>query len=251
LVRALARQSGPLLTLAALILAWQLAVMLFAIPIYLAPAPTDVAATFVNQWTIVLEDARVTGIEVAVSYVSCVLIGIPLGIAAVKSRVFSRTVYPLLIGSQSIPVLAAAPLLIVWFGFGLTSKIVVAFLITFFPIVVGTAVGLRAVHPDTMALGRSIGLGAIEIFLKMELPAALPSLFAGLKIATTVAIVGAVVGEFLSSSAGLGYRAIVATGTLDTPLLFAALVTMAGMGLVFYAFVSLLERIAVPWQVQR
>lgn len=247
----LAQRSGPILTLAVLIGLWQLAVRLFALPSYLVPAPSDVVAAFVTQPMVLINDTRVTGFEVVVSYLTCIVIGIPLGILAAKSALFSRTVYPLLVASQSVPILAAAPLLIVWFGYGLESKVIVAFLITFFPIVVGTVVGLRSVQPETRSLARSMGIGSLQTFVKIELPAALPSLFAGLKVATAIAIIGAVVGEFLSSSAGLGYRVLVATGTLQTPLLFAALVTMVVMGLVSFTIVSLLERIAAPWRFGR
>jgi NitT/TauT family transport system permease protein len=244
----LARRGGPLLTLGAMIVVWQAAAKLFTIPIYLAPAPSDVVAVLMNQASLLLDDARVTGTEVVLSYCACVMLGIPLGIATVKSRLFARTVYPLLVGGQSVPVVAIAPLAIVWFGLGLPSKIVLAFLMSFFPVVVGTAVGLRAVKPDSIVLARSIGLGQSQTFFKVELPSALPSIFAGMKVATTIAVVGAVVGEFLSSSAGLGFRALVATGTLETPLLFAALVVMMVLGYVSYGAIAMIERLATPWR---
>jgi NitT/TauT family transport system permease protein len=154
----------------------------------------------------------------------------------------------LLVASQSVPKLALAPLFTVWFGFGLFPKVVIAFLIAFFPITVSTAVGLMSVDESILVMASSIGLTPSQRFLKIELPASLPTIFSGLKIATTFSVIGAVVGEFLGADAGLGRVALTASTTLDTTLLFADLAILAFFGLVSYGIVALLERLAVPWQ---
>jgi NitT/TauT family transport system permease protein len=159
---------------------------------------------------------------------------------------FSRTVLPLLISSQAIPKVAIAPLLLVWFGFGLFPKVLIAFLIAFFPVVISTAVGLSSIEPEKIYLARSMGLGATATFFKIRLPNALPSIFAGLKISITLAVVGAVVGEFVGGEAGLGYMLMVANGSMDTPLLFAGLIALTVQGVVLYALVEWAEYLAIP-----
>ena len=175
------------------------------------------------------------------------VLGIGLGVAVAKSRLFAETVYPVLIASQSVPKLALAPLFTVWFGFGLLPKVLIAFLIAFFPITVNTAAGLLSVDPGTLLMARSIGLTGLRHFVKVDLPSALPSLFAGIKVATTFAVVGAVVGEFLGADAGLGRLTLTASTTLDTTLLFAALTVLAALGLTSFALVAVVERLAIPW----
>jgi NitT/TauT family transport system permease protein len=151
-----------------------------------------------------------------------------------------------LISSQAIPKVAIAPLLLVWFGFGLIPKVLVAFLIAFFPIVISTAVGLASIEQEKIYLARSMGLSAAATFFKIRLPNALPSIFAGLKISITLAVVGAVVGEFVGGEAGLGYMLMVANGSMDTPLLFAGLIALTIQGVVLYALVEWAEYLVIP-----
>jgi len=155
-------------------------------------------------------------------------------------------VLPLLISSQAMPKVAIAPLFLVWFGFGLVPKVLIAFLIAFFPVVINTAVGLAAIEPEKIHLARSMGFGAVDTFFKIRLPDALPAIFAGLKISITLAVVGAVVGEFVGGDAGLGYLLMVANGSMDTQLLFAGIVCLTILGVAFYLLVELAERLAVP-----
>jgi NitT/TauT family transport system permease protein len=239
----------PLFALFALLALWQGAVVVFAPPRYLLPAPTEIVAVSVRQLPVLLRDAQVTTVEVVIAFVCSLVVGIAVGVAGARSRFFGSTVYPLLVASQSFPKLAIAPLFTVWFGFGLAPKVAMAFLIAFFPIVVNTAVGLRSVDPEALMLARSVGLGSTATFLKIELPAAAPSIFGGLKIASTFSVIGAVVGEFVSPSTGLGHLTQEAAASLNTPLLFGALAALTLLGLVAYGLVALAERLLIPWHV--
>jgi NitT/TauT family transport system permease protein len=171
---------------------------------------------------------------------------VPLAFAIFMWPAFSRSILPLLISSQAIPKVAVAPLLLVWFGFGLLPKVLIAFLIAFFPIVISTAVGLASIEQEKIHLARSMGLGASATFFKIRLPNALPSIFGGLKISIALAVVGAVVGEFVGGDAGLGYLLMVANGSMDTPLLFAGLVGLTIQGVVLYTLVEWAEYLAIP-----
>jgi len=238
----------PVVTLAVLVGLWEAVVLLFKTPVYILPSPVEVATVGWSMLPLLWEHTLWTAWEVAIAFVLSVAIGVPLGVLAVESKPFERTVYPLLVASQTFPKLAIAPLLTVWFGLGFTPKILVAFLIAFFPVVINTAVGLRSVESEMIALSRSIGLGRVGTFFKIKLPAALPSMFGGFKIAITLALVGAVVGEFLGSENGLGHIMIVAQGTIQMGLLFAALIALTVLGLVAYGLVALAEMVAIPWR---
>jgi NitT/TauT family transport system permease protein len=248
--RAVSNALPPLLTVLVLVAAWEGAIRAFSIPLYLLPAPSTILAYTLANSAALWRHASVTAGEILLGFAASALIGFPLGVILVGSRLFSQTIYPLLVASQTFPKLAVAPLFIVWFGFGLQPKLLVTFLVAFFPIVIDTAVGLRSVQEETLVLARSMGLSSLQTFLKIKLPQALPSIFGGLKIGITLAVVGAIVGEFLGTDAGLGYLIVNATGTLNTPMLFSALIVLSIMGLIFYGVVSLAERLAIPWHSQ-
>jgi NitT/TauT family transport system permease protein len=237
----------PALTLVLSVIIWQAAMVGLQIPRYLLPAPSLVAETFAAKAPLLWEHTLATTAEVLAGFGLSILIELPIAVMAVASPLFSRTVYPLIVASQAVPKMAIAPLLVVWFGFGTLPKVLVAFLIAFFPIVIDGAVGLRSVEREMLWLAQSMGLGPVATFFKIRLPHALPSLFGGLKVAVTLAVVGAVVGEFVGADAGLGHLLIIANGNLDTPTLFATLIILTALGLVLYAALAILERIAVPW----
>jgi NitT/TauT family transport system permease protein len=165
--------------------------------------------------------------------------------------VAERLLYPPMVATQSIPKIALAPLFVVWFGFGVAPKVAVAFLIAFFPIVIDTIVGLRSMDPAMLQLARAMGAPGWRIFWKFSLPNALPSIFGGLKVASTLAVVGALTGEFIGSDKGLGYVLLQASGNLNTTLLFATLVALSVLAMVFFYVVELIERIAIPWHVSQ
>jgi NitT/TauT family transport system permease protein len=176
-----------------------------------------------------------------------VVIGIPLATLIVFSRFAERALYPPMVASQAIPKVAVAPLFIVWMGYGIMPKVWIAFLIAFFPIVIDTVIGLRSIPPEMLQLGRSMGGGGLLVFLKLRLPSALPNLFGGMKVAITLAVVGAITGEFVGSQAGLGYLLTSASGQMDTALVFAVLVTISVIAMILFMIIEILERLTIPW----
>jgi NitT/TauT family transport system permease protein len=156
-------------------------------------------------------------------------------------------VMPLLLVAQLVPKVAIAPLLLIWFGYGLFPKVLVAFLVAFFPIVVNGASGLASVQPELLDLGHSLQASRWQTFWKFRIPSALPELFSGMKVAVTLAIIGAIIGEFVGGNRGLGYLIIVANQELDTPLAFAAIFLLSAAGIALYAIVEMFERMLIPW----
>jgi NitT/TauT family transport system permease protein len=189
---------------------------------------------------------QTTALETTLGFLLAVVLGIPLGVAIVFSPRIRATVYPLLVGSQMVPKVTLAPLFLVWFGLGILSKIMIAFLVAFFPIVIATALGMQLVDPDMVRLFRSMGSTPMRTFRKLRIPMALPSIFAGCKVAITLAVVGAIVGEFIGANSGLGYYIIFQNGQLDTPAVYAAIIVVTVMGIVMYAGIELLERLVSP-----
>jgi NitT/TauT family transport system permease protein len=239
----------PLGTVLAFLVVWQITVQALNIPAYLLPLPSKVIQHIVAKWTFLAEHAWVTTYETVGGFLLSIVIGVPLATAIVWSERLDRAITPLLVLSQTFPKVAIAPLLIIWFGFGTTSKVVVSFLIAFFPVVIAGVAGMRSVETEMLELIRSMRAGPIQEFTKIRLPAALTSFFAGFKVAIAFAVVGAVVGEWVGADRGLGYLLMVANANLDTPLLFAVLFFLMGMGVVFYYAIVALERILLPWHV--
>ncbi len=236
----------PVLTVIGTLAVWEVGTRLFGVPNYLLPAPSKIAVSFAEHGALLLKHGWVTTIEIVLGYLLSIVVGVPLALAIFMWPAFSRSVLPLLVSSQAMPKVAVAPLLLVWFGFGLLPKVLIAFLIAFFPIVISTAVGLASIEQEKIHLARSMGLGTTATFFKIRLPSALPSIFGGLKISITLAVVGAVVGEFVGGDAGLGYLLMVANGSMDTPLLFAGLIALTAQGVVLYFLVEWAERLAIP-----
>jgi NitT/TauT family transport system permease protein len=243
-----ARYLYPGLTLLAIVVAWEASVRALEVPIYILPAPSGVAREIVTYRGMLWGHAVVTTTEVLIAFGASLAVGIPLGVLIVRSPFFERTLYPLLVSSQAVPKIAVAPLFLFWFKFGPTAKIVIAFMIAFFPIVISTVVGLRSVEPEMLYLARSAGSSRGLAFLKIELPCALPSIFGGMKVAVTLAVVGAIVGEFVAAEKGLGYVIVQANGALNTPLMFAAITFLSLLGVAMFLVIELLERLLVPPQ---
>jgi NitT/TauT family transport system permease protein len=239
----------PLAAMIAVVIVWAAAVQVFAVPDYLLPAPLDVVRRIARDWPLLARHAVFTLQAVLVGFGAGVLVGVPLAFAVVMSRSVERVMMPFLVMSQTIPKVAIAPILVVWLGFGILPKIAVVFLITFFPIVVSTVVGLKSVESDMIDLVRSMGARSWKIMLRVRGPSALPQMFAGFKIAICLSVVGAIVGEFVGSDKGLGYLLLTSTGTLDGTLVWSALFILIAMGIILFAIVSKLERLAIPWHV--
>jgi NitT/TauT family transport system permease protein len=230
---------------------WEAIVRLFAMPQYLLPGPGPVLASLGHNFGSILGQTGWTAFTVFIGFIIAALFAIPLAMLSVISPTLERLIYPPMVATQSIPKIALAPLFIVWFGFGLTPKVAVAFLIAFFPIVIDTVVGLRSIDPAMLQMGRSMGAPPSRIFLKLRLPHALPAIFGGLKVASSLAVVGALTGEFVGSDHGLGYLLVQASGNLNTPLLFATLVVLSAIAMGFFYAIEILERIAIPWHASQ
>ena len=241
----------PTAAVALTLIAWQALVTGLRIPEYLLPAPSGIAAALVSEWRYLAVHSLVTLAEVLWGFGLAVAAGIPLAMLIVYSPLFERAVYPLLVAAQSVPKVAVAPLLIFWAGLGIFPKVLVAFAIALFPVVIDTVVGLRSVEPEMLHLARSMGARPRKIFMKIRLPSALPNIFAGLKVAVTLAVVGAIVGEFIQADRGLGYALQQATAVLNTTLGFAVILILAVIGIVLFAAVEALERWATPWAPAR
>ncbi|MGH9118795.1 MAG: ABC transporter permease [Acidimicrobiales bacterium] len=241
----------PLGTTLVAIVLWELGVRVFDVPQYVLPAPSQVLITILDERVRLYENGLVTLWAVLAGFALAIAVSVPLALLIVYSKLFERAVYPLLVFAQTVPKISVAPIFIVWFGFGVTPKVLIAFLICFFPIVIDTAIGLRSVQPEMVDLIRSMGGSRLEVFRRVRIPNALPYFFSGLKIAVTLAVVGAVVGEFVGSTKGLGFVLIQASSFLNARLLFAAIVVLTLIGVALFYLVDYLERLLVPWHVTR
>ncbi|HKX19756.1 MAG TPA: ABC transporter permease [bacterium] len=238
----------PLALLAAILAGWEAAVRAFGVPFYILPAPSRVAGVLVADHVLLLEEAAVTLGEVLLGFAIAFVVGVALALAIFSSRTVERAVYPLVVASQTVPVFAIAPLLVVWFGYGMLSKIVMAALIVFFPIVVNTVDGLRAADPDMVNLLKILGAGPGQIVRRVRVPAALPFVFSGTRIAIATSVIGAVIGEWVGSTRGLGYLMIHANAQLHVDLVFAVIVYLSVMATALFWTVSLVEWAALPWR---
>jgi NitT/TauT family transport system permease protein len=239
------------LTFLVLLLVWEVGVRVLHIKPYLLPPPTQIAQALFEKWDDIVFHGTCTASEIVIGFCLSVAIGIPMALAISFSHFFQRTLYPVLVFFQLIPKIALAPLFIIWFGFGMFPKVLITFLLSFFPVVIDSIVGFSSLHIEAVYLVRSMGANQKDFFFKVRLPHALPNIFAGLKMAMAFATVGAVVGEFVGASRGLGYLLLVANGDLNTQLLFACLLVLSMMGLIFYALIEIIEKLAIPWHISQ
>jgi NitT/TauT family transport system permease protein len=245
-------RAAPVLLSLAFLGLWEALVRLLNVKAYLLPAPSRVLAELVAQWPLLWQHAGVTFYETLLGFGVAVLVGVGLAMLIVTWPPLEAGLMPILIFSQTIPKIAIAPLFLIWFGnSGPMPKVWITFLICFFPIVVDTAIGLRSVPPEMIYLVRSMGARRWQVFTKLRIPAALPYTFSGLKVAATLAVVGAVVGEWVGADRGLGYILLRASGELQTPLGFAAIAILTMIGIVLYYAIDGLERLLIPWHVSR
>lgn len=239
----------PIIATAVLFAVWELWTRFGNVSPLLLPAPSRILATTVENFATIMHMSYVTVYEFTLGFLLAVVVGLPLGALIVYSKPTELAIYPLLVAFQTIPKAAIAPILIVWLGTGITSKIFIAFAISFFPIVVDTIIGLRSSQPETIYLIRSMGATPFQVFRYVRFPNALPAIFGGLKVASTLAVIGAIVGEFVSADKGLGYLVLVANGNLDTRLVFACVLVLTVLGLIFFFLIEALERVFVRWHV--
>jgi NitT/TauT family transport system permease protein len=241
----------PVTAFLILLAIWEIAVRLSGVkPIILPPPSTIVIAMGQNPGQL-LSSSWASLEEILIGLAASIVIGIPIAVLIASFKIFERAVYPLLVASQVIPKVALAPLFLIWFGFDLTPKVVLVFLISVFPIVINTAIGLGGIPIEKLYLARSMGAGSMTTLFRFRLPQALPEIFGGIKIATTLAVIGAVVGEFVSANAGLGYLIMLGNSHLNASLMFTAIVALTIIGVVLFVIVGIVERLVMPWHVSR
>jgi putative hydroxymethylpyrimidine transport system permease protein len=226
---------------------WELAADALSIEPFLIPAPSDIAEALWADRDLLAEDGWVTLQEVVLGFGLALAAGLAFAAALHLFESLRRAFYPVLVASQTVPIIVIAPILVVWFGFGITPKLVIIALICFFPITVNTLDGLRSVDPDLIKLMRTLDAGRLRIFTGAEAPSALPYAFSGAKVAVAVAVIGAVFGEWAGSSSGLGHLMLQASAQLETARLFAAVVVLSVFAVSLFALLSLLERRIAWW----
>jgi len=248
-------RSGPrrvLLPIAALCIAlilWEWAVIAFHVRPFVLPRPSEVIVALVTQANVLLPAALATGEEIVLGFLIAVLVAVPLAVALTSARWIEDTLFPLIVSAQLVPKVALAPLLTVWLGLGILTKLTVAFLLSFFPILIDMMIGLKSVEMGKVHLARSMGAGRARMFFKITLPSALPNLFGGLKVASTLAVVGAIVGEFIGANVGLGDVLLVANSNFDMVMNFAGITYLTVIGIMLFAVIDAIERLAIPWHV--
>jgi putative hydroxymethylpyrimidine transport system permease protein len=227
---------------------WEAASHWFGVPHYILPSLDSIASTGVDEWSATMASATwVTTKEVLLGFLLSVVVALALAFALHSSRIVRNAVYPLLIGSQAVPVVVIAPVLAIIFGYSITPKLIVVALICFFPVVVSTLDGLGSVDPELLRVMRTLDGGRWATLRRVEAPAALPSMFSGLRIAATYAPIGAVFGEYAGSQNGLGYVMVQAIPQLETSLVFVAIFILTAESILLFVAVSILERITCPW----
>jgi len=234
------RYASVLLAVAILLL-WQFSVPLLGLSEFVLPTPLSIGKRIVTDFNLLAAHSYITLLEVLAGFLAGVLIGIPLALAIFYSKAFERAVYPLLVALQTVPKIALAPLLVLYLGYGWWPKITLAFLISFFPIVISTVVGLQSLDKGLVNMVRSMGSTEWQTFFKVRLPAALPSIFGGLKVAISLAVIGAIIGEYIAAERGLGYLQLQANSQFDTTLNFATVVTISLLGVLLYFVLALVE----------
>ena len=237
----------PLAAIVLVILVWQAVVSGFDVPDYLVPTPAAVWSAGIDNIGLLLHNGGVTLVETLIGFALSAVVAVPLAVAMTSWPIVGGALYPILVSSQVIPKVAIAPLVVVWIGTGTLTSSLIAFVMGFFPVVVNTVLGLESVDPASVHLIRSMGGGRWHEFRYLRLPGALPHLWTGLKLAMAFSVVGAIVGEFVGSQAGLGYLLIVSQGNLNTSLLFADLVVLTVGGLLLYGAVDVIGRRAIRW----
>jgi NitT/TauT family transport system permease protein len=239
----------PASAILVLIFGWHFAVAYLGVPAYLLPSPSSVAQRLWQDFGYLMGHSGATVMATVGGFLLSVIVGIPLGMVLVASRVLYRAVMPLLVVSQSFPKVAIAPLIVIWFGLGFMPKILIAFSVAFFPVVVGTIAGMKALDSDMYDLARTMQAKNMKIFLRIRLPFAMPQIMSGVKVAVAFSTVGAVVAEWVGADKGLGYLLLQSNANMDTSLLFAVLFCLMAIGLVLYYAVEFCERRLIPWHV--
>jgi NitT/TauT family transport system permease protein len=250
-VSVLRRHAETPLTLLALLALWQLAVMVLDVPEYVLPSPVSIFEHLAlpqpdanYNWS---RHIGATVTEVLIAFVVTAVVGFVIAVILTWSRTVRELTMPALIFLNSLPIIALAPIIVLWFGYGLGTNVLIGFLVAFFPLVINVSQGLSRVEEDLLDLVRYMNASKWQVFVKIRFPKSLPYLFSGLKICSTMVVVGAIVGEFIASDRGLGYIIINSQYTMNTPPIFAALFVVSAIGVGLFGLVSLAERLLMPW----
>lgn len=244
----LRKAAPPAIVLVLLVVLWQLLVTAFNVPEYILPTPSEIVIELVSRWSTQLSSATfVTLQEVVIGFAIALITALVIATALHLSASARRAVYPLLIGSQTIPIIVIGPILAIIFGYGILPKVILVTLICFFPIVVTTIDGLASVDPQLIRMMKTLYGTRMSIFRRIEFPAALPAMFSGIRVAATYAAIGAVFGEYAGSTNGLGYVMILATPMLQVSIVFAAILLLSLISISLFLLVTLAERLIVPW----
>jgi NitT/TauT family transport system permease protein len=233
------------------LLAWELAVIVFKIPRYILPSLDSVIRQFIKNFDLIWQYTLVTGMEAFIGFVIAIALGVPLAMLTGFSKLLRQTFYPFAVALEMVPKIAFAPLFVVWFGFGFIPKMIIVFLVCFFPILLNGILGFTSLSPEMGHFSRSTGADAWTMFWKIRVPAALPELFVGLKGAAVNATVGATIAEWVGGDAGLGYYIQIATGQLRMDLAYAIIFMLAFVGLILFYIVLFLEKRIIPWHVSQ
>ncbi len=243
----LGRLLPSFLLFAAMLVIWEGVARLFKLPEFVLPAPTSIIRVLIERQGPLSIAAWVTAKEVLFGFVLSAVVGAAVALVIARFAAFGRALYPLVVLFQTVPKIALAPLFILWFGFDLFPKVALIVVIAFFPVAINMLVGLQSVDPNLVALLRSVGASRNEILMRIQIPNSLPYLMAGLKVAVTLAVIGAIVGEFAGAQAGLGYMIQFASTQMETSLVFAALIEVSVLGLLFYYVIEFIEWRYVDW----
>ncbi|MEO8667608.1 MAG: ABC transporter permease [Bauldia sp.] len=240
--------ASPLLLMALVLAAWEGAVHLFQIQPYVLPPPSMVVRSLVADGPkVIFPQLGVTLFEILCGYALAIVVAFILSILIVYWSAFRRGVLPLIVASQTIPVIAIAPVLVIWFGYNATPRIIITAIVAFFPLTVAIVTGLQSVDPLFIDFFKTLRATSVQAFFKLRFPIALPNIFGGLKVAATLAVVGATISEWVGASRGLGYLIAQDTQQLNTARVFASLVILGLCGMALFGIVSLIERISMPW----
>ena len=237
--------------LAAALVLWEIGVYVFQPSPLILPAPSAILAAFLETPGLFLRHLGFTLWMTCLGFVLAVVIGVALAVGIVYSKFLERTIYTLLVALNSIPKVALAPLFVIWMGTGPEPKVAIALMLAIFPIVIDMVLGLRSVDPDMLALAKVSKASPWAVLIKIRFPCALPSLFAGMKVAISFALVGAIVGEFVAGSRGIGFQILVAQGQFDTVRVFVSLLLLGVVGTILFFLVDYTERLSLPWHVSQ
>jgi len=241
-------QWAPSVVIVALVLGvWEAWVRVFDVARWLLPPPSAIAAELVESRSLLLRHTWVTLEEVLLGFALALVVGVALATAIAYSRIVERAAYPFVIASQTVPIIVIAPLLLIWIGYGIWPKVIVVVLISFFPIVVNMVDGLKSVDPDMVNMMRTLGASRWQLFTKVQAPSSVPFLFSGIRVAIAMSVIGAVIGEWVGASAGLGYLMMRSAPQFLTDRVFASIFILSVMGIVLFVLVVLAERFALPW----